>query len=141
MSQAKTDCETLANSVVPFAQQCLRRYGGFHPFGGAMTPSGELVSVAGHHDEENPQTEEIIRLLNDAFARGAGEQKYKATALVYDVRTKLPSSDETSDAIAVSLNHRDNYSMIAFFPYTLKDTKLAMSNPFFRSGDANIFAG
>ena len=41
--------------------------------------------------------------MKAGFVEGARRGEYKATALVYDVRVKLPSTEEKSDAIAVSL--------------------------------------
>src|SRR5438309_3725635 len=63
LSQPKADCETLMNSVLPFAERMLKEYGEFFPFGGAMRPSGEIVSVGGKTDQERPPSAEVIKLL------------------------------------------------------------------------------
>jgi hypothetical protein len=112
----KADCEALMNSVIPFAQQMLTNHGEFLPFGGAMRSSGELVSVAGYDGDEHPQSSDVIHLIKEGFIGAARQGEYRATALVYDVRVKLPSTGDKSDAIAVSLNHRDNYSIVVVFP-------------------------
>jgi hypothetical protein len=136
----KTDCEALMNSVLPFAEQMLSSHGEFLPFGGAMRPSGELVSVAGHDGDEHPRSVDLIRLIKDGFVEAARQGQFKATALVYDVRIKLPPTGDKSDAIAVSLNHRDNYSIVVIFPYKIDNGKVIVRAPLAQKGEADIFA-
>ena len=107
MTQPKADCEALMNWLLPFARQMLEGHGEFFPFGAAMRPDGQLVPVASFEDTNRPRSADLIRLIKDGFVGGARRGEYKATALVYDVTVKLPSSGETSDAIAISLNHRE----------------------------------
>jgi hypothetical protein len=139
MSEAKADCEVLMNSVLPFAEQMLTAYGEFIPYGGAMRPDGELVSIAGDDGKEHPLSADVIALMKDGFNEAARKGEYKATAIVYDVKVKLPSTQEKSDAIAVSLNHRDNYSVTVFFPYKIDSGKLTMGTVFAQKGEADIF--
>src|ERR1700722_16593427 len=138
-SDAKADCEALMNSVLPFAEQMLQTHGEFLPFGGAMRIGGELVSVAGYDGDEHPQSSDVIGLIKQGFVQTARKHEFKATALVYDVRIKLPPTGESSDAIAVSLNHRDNYSIIVVFPYKIDGGKLTVSPAFAQRGEADIF--
>lgn len=116
MNDPKDDCEALMGSVLPFAEQMLRSHGEFLPFGGAIRSSGELVSVSGYDGKEQGPSRDLIRLIKDGFIDAANKGQFKATALVYDVRASLPSTGDKSDAIAVSLNHRDGYSVIVIFP-------------------------
>jgi hypothetical protein len=136
----KADCEILMNSVTPFAKQMLRSHGEFLPFGGAMRPGGELVSVAGYDGDEHPQSSDVIRLIKDGFVEAARQGQFVATALVYDVRMKLPSTGDKSDAISVSLNHRDNYSIVVIFPYKIDNGELTLGDAFAQKGEADIFA-
>jgi hypothetical protein len=135
----KVDCEVLMNSVVPFAEQMLSNYGEFLPFGGAMRSSGELVSVGGYDGDEHPQSSDVIRLIKEGFIEAARQGQFRATALVYDVRTVVPSTGIKSDAIAVSLNHRDNYSVVVIFPYKIDNGKLTVGDAFAQRGEADIF--
>ena len=45
---AKADCEVLLNAVLPFAEKMLGEHGEFSPYGGAMRPNGEIISVSGY---------------------------------------------------------------------------------------------
>jgi hypothetical protein len=139
MTDPKEDCETLMNSVLPFAKQMLAAHGEFFPFGGAMRSNGQLVPIAGYDGSEHPRSVDVIALMKKGFAAAAREGEYKATAIVYDVRVKLPSTGERSDAIAVSLNHRDNYSIVVLFPYKIDNGKLMLGDAFAERGEADIF--
>ncbi|MBY0317280.1 MAG: hypothetical protein K2X72_01015 [Reyranella sp.] len=139
MSDPKTDCEALMNSVLPFAEEMLTTHGAFIPFGGAMRPDGELVSIAGYDGNEHARPIDVMTLMKGAFVAAARNGEYKATAIVYDVRVKLPSTEEKCDAIAVSLNHRESYSVIVLFPYKIDSGKLILGTAFAQEGEADIF--
>lgn len=135
----KAECETLLGSVLPFAQQMLRQHGEFYPFGGAMRPDGQIVSIGGYEGNEHPPSADLIRLIKKGFVEAARTGSYKATALVYDVRVTLPSNGEKSDAIAVSLNHQGGYSVVVLFPYRIEQGKLTISPAFAQAGEVDIF--
>jgi hypothetical protein len=139
MSDPKADCEALMNSVLPFAKQMLTTHGEFFPFGGAMRPDGQLVSIAGYDGNQHPPSVDVIALMKNGFIAAARKGEYKATAIVYDARVKVPSTEEKSDAIAVSLNHRDNYSVKVLFPYKIDSRKLILGTAFAQKGEADIF--
>jgi hypothetical protein len=139
MSDPKVACEALLNSVLLFAEKMLATYGEFIPFAGAMRPDGEIVSVAGYDGNEHPRSTDIIALMTESFAASARDGEYLATAIVYDVRVTLPSMEEKSHAIAVALDHRDDYSIIVLLPYEIDAGKLSMGAAFVQRGAANIF--
>src|SRR5262249_23662760 len=115
-------------------------HGEFFPFGGGMRPDGQFVPVAGYEGDEQPSSADVIALLKEGMVASARRGEFTATAIVYDVKVRLPSTEETSDAIAVSLNHRDNYSVIVVFPYKIDGGKLALGEIFAQKGEADIFS-
>jgi hypothetical protein len=117
------ESELLLSALVPFAEQMLETYGEFFPFGGAMTADGEIVFVA-VEDDTSVSSQELIDLVRSGFREGAESGEYRATALVFDVVVRHPTSGERSDAIAISLDHSENYSVIVYFPYKLEDGHL-----------------
>jgi len=139
LQPAKAECETLIEAVLPFAEKMLKQEGEFFPYGGALKSTGEIASIASYDGREQPPSSDVIALLKYGFVDGAKSGKYKATALVYDVRVVLPSSGEKSDAIAISVNHRDNYSVIVYYPYQLNDGKLTYGESFAQQGEFDIF--
>jgi len=136
---AKGECEEIMNTLLPFAQKMLEEHGEFFPFGGTMKSNGEIAYTAGYDGREQPPSADIIKLLKDCFRSGAKSGLYKATALVYDVRVVPPSSGQKSDAIAVALDHRDNCSVVVYFPYQIQSGKVAFGHAFAEKGEANVF--
>lgn len=139
MSSAKQDVEALMNDFIGFAEQMLSEHGEFFPYGAAMKPNGELVSVAGYAGTEQPPSQEIIDLLNDGFVNAARSGEYKATALFYDVRVSLPDDGTKSDAVAVALDHKDNYSAVVLLPYQIHDGQVSFGEIFAQQGANSIF--
>lgn len=137
--KAKAECEELLNAALPFAEKMLGEHGEFFPYGGAMRPNGEIVSVAGYDGRERPPSLDIIELIKSAFVKGAHDGSYKATALVYDVRVAISDSNPSRDAVAVSLNHEDGYSVVVLFPYTLNAGNVVFGEAIAEAGDADIF--
>lgn len=139
MSNPKADCEALMDSVLPVAEELLVTQGTFLPFGGAMRPDGQLVTIASDDGNERPQATDAIAFMKGALAAAARNGDYKATAIVYDVRVKVPSTGKSSDAVAVSLDHRENYSVVVLVPYEIDGGKLTVGTVFAQVGDADIF--
>jgi hypothetical protein len=139
MGVAKEACETLMNAVLPFAVKCLSENGEFYPYGGVIRSSGEIAFEAAYDGEDHPPSLDLIKLLRAAFIEQAGRGKLLATAVVYDVTTTLPSSGQRSDAIAIDLDHRDNYSVTVYLPYELADAAPQFGEAFAKEGDFAVF--
>jgi hypothetical protein len=139
MEQGKAESQQLMDAVLPLAEQLLSQHGEFFPYGGAMTPSGEIVSIAAYDGNEHPPSSEVISMLQKAFISAAQSGEYKATAVVYDVRVALPESGEKSDAIAIALDHESGYSVVVFLPYQLTEQELRFGNIFAQAGETGVF--
>ncbi len=60
---------------------------------------------------------------------------------MYDIRTVPPAQEEKQDAIAIEIDHRDDYSVVVVFPYTLSaDGVLKVKEPFAVSRQNTTFA-
>lgn len=129
------------SAVMPLAEELLTKHGEFLPFGASLSQSNEVSLAAAGVTEDVEPSLAAIRLLEDGFRRGAAEAKYKATALVYDVRVVPPQKAEKQDAIAVRLDHRDRYAVVVYFPYVITASgEPALDAPFATAVDAPIFA-
>jgi hypothetical protein len=142
-TQPKADCEIVMNFGLPLVEELLKRHGEFLPFGAAMRPNGEIICLGAYDGREVPSLAgsftELIRSLKDAFVAGARRQEYMATALFYEVAVALPSGGERQDAVAVSLNHRDGYSVVVLLPYKIDDGNIVYDTPQAQPGEADIF--
>ena len=141
MKSGMEECEELMNALVPFAEQMLSTHREFFPFGGAMSHSGEIVQVGGWTGDEQPQSVEVISLIEKGFQDGAALGTYKATALVVDARVVPPGKRTAQDSIAVNLDHSDGTSVVVVFPYSFSAAgELAIEEPFAAPGDNRVFS-
>jgi hypothetical protein len=136
---AKSECEVLLNEAMPFAEKMLREHGEFYPYGYEMMAAGEIKQVAGYTGTDHPKSQKIIDLLIDGFKEDSAVHRIKATALVYDMLVLPPGASAKTDAIAVALDHQDNYSVIVIFPYVLSHGHLTVGAPFAQKGKSLIF--
>ncbi|MBB1301292.1 hypothetical protein H5183_08085 [Pseudoalteromonas sp. SR44-8] len=139
MDQGKAESQELMDAVLPLAEQLLTEHGEFFPYGGAMTPTGEIVNVAAYDGDEHPPSTDVISMLNKAFISASRSKTYKATALVYDVRVPLPETGEKSDAIAINLDHQSGYSVVVFLPYEITEQGLKFGSIFAQAGEKGVF--
>src|SRR4051812_33996336 len=117
-TQEVKDFEVLINIFFPFAEELIRKYGEFHPYAGAINNEGEVISV-GHYDGNTSSvSEDSINSLKDSLKKE--KDKLKVGTVFYDVTTTDTETGETTDAIAVFVEHREGKTAYEFFyPYKL----------------------
>jgi len=135
----KSQCEELLDAVMPFAEKMLAAHGEFYPFGASMKPNGEIAQAAAYDGRELPPSQPLIDLLREEFAADAKAASIIASAVLYDVRAVPPGSQEKTDAVAIELDHRDNYSVVVLFPYTIERGTVTLGEPFAHEGAFLIF--
>jgi len=140
MPTPKEQCETLLDSVLPFAERMLRQHSEFYPFGASMKPDGTVALAASYNGTEHQLSDALIKLLREGFQQSARGGEIIATALVYDVQVVEPGATRKTDAVAVELDHRDNYSVVVYFPYVLKSDQTTLGTAFANAGQSLIFA-
>jgi len=137
----KEECEELMNALLPMVKKLLSEHGEFFPVGGTMQADGSIAFVSTYDGDEHPPSQKVIDSLIEAFRAGAMDRKYKATALIYDIRTVPPGATEKTDAVAVRLDHVSGYSVLVVFPYRLSPVReVIFTPPFASKGPADIFS-
>jgi hypothetical protein len=135
----KSQCEELLNVVLPFAEKMLSAHGEFYPFGASMKPDGQIVQVAAYDGRDRPPSQPLIEQLREAFAADARAGSIIASATAYDVRTIPPGGSTKSDAVAIELDHRGDYSVVVFFPYSIQGGTVHVGSAFAQKGEFRIF--
>jgi hypothetical protein len=137
---AKRDAERLVDAILPFAEKMLKQYGEFYPYGGYTTPEGKTIDVgAKEHGEDYPRSKDLLRILRESLQAMARTDKCRAAAIVSNVSVVIPGSNQKSDAIQISVDHRDGYSADIFYPYQLTDDKIVYGATFAQAGKHDIF--
>ena len=139
MSDAKTETEALLNELVPLAEALLTKYGEFYPFGAVMDFGGGIIRRESYPGGEHPRSQDVIDLLRKGMRIDAESGDIKAAAIAYDVRLADGNPAGMSDAIAVALDHRDDYSVIVAVPYRLQGGQIEIGELFAEPGSNQIF--
>ena len=140
MNPAKADAEALLNALMPIAEQMLTKYREFYPYGGRMAHDGKIALASAYNGTEHPLSQPLIDLLTNAHRSEAKENKLRACAIIYDIRTIPPGKSEKQDAIAVACDHVSGYSVVVIFPYSFDaEKKLQVEAPFATEGSYSIF--
>lgn len=137
---AKDDAQSLVDELLPFAKRMLGEYREFLPYGGHMRVDGEIVHEGATTGEERSKSQPLIDILRDAHREQARMGSIRAACIVYDMRIVPPKRTEKQDAIAFELDHRDDYSGVAVYPYTIDDSgAVCIETPFGFRGQGDIF--
>ena len=123
----REDKDQLLNQALEFAQQCLKRYGGFIPFAGAISNDGKGICIAADPREEisvevgNEKVEhdEVREMLIKGLTRGAQKGEYRATFLCYNASV-VDLHGKKMDVVAVNIEHIDGIALTVFLPYCKK---------------------
>ncbi|MGH8020201.1 MAG: hypothetical protein ACREIA_18370 [Opitutaceae bacterium] len=137
---AKQEVEKLMNDLVPFAKRMLSERGEFYPFGGYVKREGGIVHVGAEQvGTDQPKSADLFLLLKQSFQEKARNDECRATAILADVRIVPPGSSQKSDAIQVSLDHKDGYTAEVFYPYRRENGGIVYESIFAQKGDGDIF--
>ena len=137
-SQAQAEAEELVNAVLPRAEGMLIAHGQFFPFGGALTLAGEITELSVGEAHRDSSVETVVEALKDSLRGGA--HAFRATALVFPVEAQLPGRDSASDAVAIALDHRADFSVVLIVPYVLLEGAVQFGEAVAQQGDYDIFS-
>jgi hypothetical protein len=141
MTSPKNQAEALMNDLLPFAKQMLAEHGEFYPYGGFMRSDGSIVHVGAKHPAtRHPPSVDLLDILKQGLRENADDEKMIAAAIVADVRVIPPDTGKKSEAIQVTVEHRDSYCADVFFPYRLDEShKPEFGKVFAQAGERSIF--
>jgi hypothetical protein len=138
----KNECEALLAELKGSAENVLARYGEFHPFGGTIKTNGQIAIVNALSGIQFPAGRHLVASLAEAFREEAAKGKIRAAGIAANVVVVPPDSTVSQDAIRISLDHRDDYTVHVFFPYRFSEDKvLALNKPFATRGRSFAFHG
>lgn len=114
----KEQCEVLLDKLLPFAEEQMKKHREFYPFA-AVILTDDAVELTGSYDgdviDEHPESKNDLIQIHKQLAH---DGKIKASGIVWNA--SVTSADgKPSDAIIVSLEHKDDYSVIVGEPYKI----------------------
>ena len=135
---AHPDMNALLDESIRLAVLFLEKNGEFFPFGVTMAPDGTVSHMQGYAGDDQPPSQELIDLLLYGLQTGASSGDYKSTSLIYDVRVSLDGETKT-DAISVTLEHRDEHPVTCLVPYTKTTSDIELGEIIAQRADRNVF--
>ncbi|HJR75237.1 MAG TPA: hypothetical protein VJ806_16555 [Luteimonas sp.] len=135
---AKQQVESLTNDLLEFAKKMLAEHGEFHPFGGYLKSSAQMVNVGVKPSSSNESAQNKVGVLIGEFKRLTNEAI--AFGIVTDV--KLPRDDGSKgDAVQIFLEHKSGYCADVFFRYELTANRhVEITDTIAQRGDPLFFA-
>ena len=134
----KEQCEVLLDKLLPFAENQMKKYREFYPFA-AVILMDDTVELTGSFDgNEHPESKDVINDLIQIHKQLASEGKIKASGIAWNAT--VSSNGKPSDAIVVSLEHKEDYSVIVGLPYKIAlFKKVKFGELFAQNGNSNVF--
>jgi len=135
----KEQCEVLLDKLLPFAEKQMKKYREFYPFAAVMLTDDSIELTGSYDGNEHPESKDVLETLKQIHKQLASEDKIKASGIVWNA--SVASADgKPSDAIIVSLEHKDNYAVIVGEPYKIGlFKKVFFGNLFAMEGKHDIF--
>ena len=135
----KEQCEILLDKLLPFAEQQMKKYREFYPFAAVLLEDDSIELTASYDGNEHPEPKAVLEDLKQIHKKLAAEGKIKASGIVWNAGVNSADGKPT-DAIIVSLEHKDNYSVIVGEPYKIGLFKtVSFGNLFAMEGKQDIF--
>lgn len=134
----KEECEILLDSLLSASVSLLEKNEEFYPIGAVLSNDAVATFTAVHSGNEFPDSRQVIQELISAHKQMAQNNEIKASGIAWNA--VIASEKEKSDAIIVSLEHRDEYSVMVGLPYKIDlFKKTEFGELFAQRGNNNVF--
>lgn len=135
---AKEECEVLLDTLLSASEKLLKKNGEFYPIGAVLSNDNNVTFTALHSNNEFPDSQSVINDLICAHKQLAQNNEIKVSGISWNGAVDLEG--KTTDAIIVSLEHKDDYSVIVGLPYKSSlFNKIIFGELFAQNGNNDIF--
>lgn len=135
----KNDCEILFNALFSSVEVVLKEHKEFYPVGAFLNNNDEIEFIDSFIDNEFPDSQMVIDSLTLSLKQMAKNNEIKACGIAWNGTISTLGS-KGSDAIIVSLEHKNDYSIMVMAPYKIGlFKKIRFSNLISQDGKKDIF--
>ncbi len=135
----KQECEMLLDALLPAAEHLLKKNGEFYPIAAVLTADSQVQYTAVHEGDEYPDAQGMIDRFIQAHRELAAKNEIKASGIAWNAA--ISAEEQKSDAIIISLEHRDGYSVIVGQPYQMgRFRKIKLGELFAQDGCHDVFS-
>jgi len=131
--------ELLLDSIFPFVEDLMKKYGEFYPVAAAISTSNQITTVGTYDGSEHPKSVDVISMLKAALHDK--QENYLAITIFYDVAVTDNETGLKKDAIAVFAEIKeDDTAFIFYYPYILMpNKKMEYSNSWKTAVEKQVF--
>lgn len=134
----KEECENLLESLLSASENLLKKNSEFYPIGAVLTNEGTVTFTAVHSDNEFPDSQSVISDLVSSHKQMAQQNEIKASGIAWNGTVSFDG--KPSDAIVVSLEHKEDYSVVVGLPYKIGlFKKVKFGELFAQNGNKDVF--
>ena len=135
----KDQCEILLDALLNAAEALLKKNGEFYPIDAVLTTDEQVTFTAAASENDFPDSQSVINDLISTHKQMAETDTIRASGIAWNATITSPDG-KRSDAIIVSLEHKDDYSVVVGQPYKLGLFKrIKYGEIFAQTGNHNIF--
>ena len=135
----KEQCEVLLDKLLPFAEKQMKEHREFYPFAAVILMDDSIELTGSYNGDEHPESKDVLADLVQIHKHLAAEEKIKVSGIVWNAGVSSADGKPT-DAIIVSLEHKDGYSVIVGEAYKIGlFKKVTFGNLFAMEGKHDIF--
>ena len=135
---AKEECEVLLDALLSASEKLLKKNGEFYPIGSVLSNDDNVTFTSVHSDSEFPDSKSVINDLICSHKQLAQNHEIKVSGISWNGAVDL--GGKTTDAIIVSLEHKDDYSVVVGLPYKSGSfNKIKFGELFAQNGNNDIF--
>lgn len=134
----KEECEILLEALLSASENLLEKNGEFYPIGAVLLNDATTALTAAYSENELPDSKEIIQDLIVSHKQMAQNNEIKASGIAWNAAVAFEQTQ--TDAIIISLEHQDNYSVIVGLPYEIDAfNEIKYGELFAQSGNNDVF--
>ena len=117
----------------------IKKHREFYPFAAVIRMDDSIELTGSYDGNEHPEPKNLLADIIKIHKQLASEDKIKASGIVYNAGA-VSANGKPTDAIIVSLEHEDDYSVIVGEPYKIGlFKKVTFGNLFAMEGKHNVF--
>ena len=134
----KEECEILLDLLLSASKNLLEKNKEFYPIGAVLTDDNVPTYTVYESENEFPDSKTVIHDLISSHRELVQKNEIKASGIAWNAA--VTSDGAQSDAIIVSLEHQDDYSVIVGLSYKIGlFNKIKYGELFAQSGNNYIF--
>jgi hypothetical protein len=121
--ESRPDLDSLLETLLPFAEDQLRKRGFFAPFAASVDSEGQMALAMAYPDSHDTPTSDLIMMVKKGFHKKAVENAIRAAAICYDGRLRPVSGGKARDAVFIDMERKCGDVVTIAVPYTKKFLK------------------